>query len=107
MKKNESAGAVMLPVCGKEYPCRVTMGAMVLFKRATGKSPSRFSEDDVEEMVQFVYCCVKAACKADGVELGMDFEEFACGLEPEAMTRFYEGLGGAAGKKAMAATARK
>ena len=70
MKKNESAGAVMLPVCGKEYPCRVTMGAMVLFKRATGKSPSRFSEDDVEEMVQFVYCCVKAACKADGVELG-------------------------------------
>lgn len=109
MKKNndKTAAGAMLEVGGRKLPCRITMGAMVLFKRATGKSPSAFSEDDIEEMVQFVYCCVKSACIADGVGFDMDFDEFACRLEPGDMTAFYERLNtrDASGeKKAGAAT---
>ena len=41
---------------GREYPCRVTMGAMVRFKRECGRDVSEMREGDVGDSVLFVWC---------------------------------------------------
>lgn len=87
----------------KEYPCRVTMGAMVRFKQESGRDVSGMSSEDVSDSVLFVYCCIKSACSADGVEFGMDFLDFADHLEPDALNGFYAGM--ESGKKKMPPTA--
>ena len=69
-----------IKIKGQEYPCRVTMGAMVRFKRESGK--------DIRE-VKFVWCCVKSACNADGVEFDIAFDRFVDMLEPEDFTEFF------------------
>lgn len=79
-----------LKVAGKEYPCRVTMGAMVRFKHETKKDVSQLSTQDMSELVMFIFCCVKSACNADGVEFVMDFDLFADSLEPKDINDFYD-----------------
>lgn len=86
-------------VGGKEYPCRVTMGAMVRFRNESGKDVSALARDDISGLVLFVYCCVRSACNADGVEFGYDFETFADLMEPDAVNTFYDGMGEASGEK--------
>ena len=82
-----------LTVGGREYPCRVTMGAMVRFKHATGKDVSELNQGDIGELVQFIYCCVQSASKADDVAFELDFETFADLLEPDSLTAFYGQVG--------------
>ena len=45
-----------LRIAGKEYPCRVTMGAMVRFKNAAGKDVSELKQSDISELVLFIFC---------------------------------------------------
>lgn len=75
---------------GKTYPSRVTMGALVRFKRITGKDVSQITGQDIAELAQFMYCCVESACKADDVPFDMDFETFADGISLEDFTAFQE-----------------
>lgn len=77
---------------GKEYPCRITMGAMLRFKRETGKDASELKETDVAELVTFLWCCIASASKADDVEFGMSLMDFADKLEPETLTGFYTSM---------------
>ncbi len=77
---------------GKEFPCRVTMGAMVRFKRESGKDVSQMSQTDISELVLFLWCCVSSACSADGVEFAFTFEQFADCLEPQEITGFCDGV---------------
>lgn len=77
-------------VGGRDLPCRVTMGAMLRFKRETGRDVSGMSSDDVSDLVTFMWCCVASACAADGVELGLTLEEFADRLDPSGISEFYE-----------------
>lgn len=84
-----------LTVGGKEYPCRVTMGAMMRFKHMAGKDVSELKQTDIRELVQFIYCCVQSACKADDVTFEMDFETFADSLEPDSLNTFYAQVGDA------------
>lgn len=84
---------------GREYPCRVTMGAMVRFKRATGKDIREADQQDLEQMLLFVWCCVKSACNADGVEFDMDSEMFIDMLDPEDFSGFFGGMQEADGEK--------
>lgn len=83
---------VKIKLGDKEYPCRVTMGAMVRFKNETGKDVSRLEKGDISELMQFVYCCVKSACNADKVAFTYDFETFADLLEPDTMNSFYASM---------------
>ena len=57
-----------IEINGKEYPCRVTMGAMLRFKRETGHDVSKMDPTDVAELVTLLWCCIVSASKADGVE---------------------------------------
>lgn len=73
---------------GKSYPCRVTMGAMLRYKRETGKEVGELTQDDVSGLVTFMWCCVKSACAADGVAMDLDLEAFADALTPEDVEAF-------------------
>ena len=66
-------------MAGKEYPCRQTMGAMLRFKRETGREVTDMT-DGVSDLCTYLYCCVVSACMADGVEFGMGLTEFADNL---------------------------
>lgn len=77
-----------LNVGGKEVPCRLTMGAMLLFKNNVGKDVSQMDGSDLEEMLRFMWCCITCACKADGVEFGIDFETFTCMVTPEDVNKW-------------------
>ncbi len=83
-----------IKVGDKEFPCRVTMGAMVRFKNESGKDVSKLEKANISELVLFVYCCVKSACNADKVEFDYDFQSFADLMEPDAANSFYEDMGG-------------
>lgn len=77
-----------LTIAGQEYPCRVTMGAMVRFKRQAGYDVSNIEEKAVSDLVLFMWCCVASACKADGVAFDLSFEDFADRLEPNTLGKF-------------------
>ena len=72
-----------IQINGKEYPVRMTMGALLRFKRETGKDVSEVKPTDVADMVILMWCCVASACKADGVDFSLSLEEFADSLDPE------------------------
>lgn len=77
-------------VGGRDLPCRVTMGAMLRFKRETGRDVSEMSSGDISDLITFMWCCVSSACVADGTEFGLTLEEFADRMDPESLGRFYE-----------------
>lgn len=84
---------------GAELPCRVTMGAMVRFKRESGKDVSEMTQNDVADLVLFLWCCVASACNADGIDFDVSFDRFADSLEPEALAAFCEGMNEENGQK--------
>lgn len=81
-----------ITINGKAYPCRVTMGAMVRFKRESGKDISEISQSDMAELVLFIWCCAVSACNADDVAFDYTFEKFADSLDPENLAGFYESI---------------
>lgn len=78
-------------VAGKEYPCRQTMGAMLRFKRETGREVTDMT-GGVSDLCTYLYCCVVSACMADGVEFGMGLDEFADNLSPADLQAWAEAL---------------
>lgn len=87
-----------IQVYGKEYPMRMTMGAMRRFKRETGTDVNQMGMD-VDLMIIFLFCCVASACNADGVEFLLDIDTFADGLDMAVLNGFAETLQGDGSKK--------
>ena len=79
-----------LTIRGKEYPCRVTMGAMVRYKAQTGKDISTMQDGVLAAMVLFIWCFVAAAFNADDVAFDMDYQKFADSIEPDQIDGFME-----------------
>ena len=73
-------------VGGREYPCRATMGAMLRFKRETGREVTELDMSQMSDLAVWLWCCVLSACAADGVDFGMELMEFADQLSPDVMT---------------------
>ncbi len=80
-----------LKLYGVEYPTRVTMGAMIDFKRETGKDVNEIGSD-MELLTMFMYCCMRSACRADKQPFGLSFEEFSDGLDMEDFTSFQSSM---------------
>jgi hypothetical protein len=59
---------------GKEWPCRLTLGAMRRYKAETGEDVSAMN--GASDMAVLVWCCVKSACNADGQPMEMSLEDF-------------------------------
>jgi hypothetical protein len=71
---------------GREYPCRMTMGAMMRFKQETGRGVEELKQGDSSDAVVLLWCCILSACAVDGVTFPyqaldmadrIDVEEFA------------------------------
>lgn len=92
-----------IQVYGKEYPVRMTMGAMRRFKRETGTDVSLMGTD-VDLMIVFLFCCVASACNADDVAFELDIDKFADGLEMSVLNDFAETMQGDGSKKKMEET---
>lgn len=76
-----------IKVLGKEYPMRVTMGALRDFKREYGKDISEVG-NDMDGLTLFMYCCVRSACRADLVVFDLEVERFADGVDLEEFAKF-------------------
>lgn len=83
---------LIIEVGGKAYPCRLTMGAMLLFKRNMGKDVSQMQQGDIEEMLMLMWCCMKSASRADGVECEMEFDLFCDMVTPQDMAAWNQAL---------------
>ena len=78
-----------LKVGSRDVACRMTMGALVRYKRATGKDAATLTPDDLEGVMVLMYSCCISASHADGEGFTMSFEEFCDQLEPAAVNEFY------------------
>lgn len=76
---------IEVTINGKEYPCRPTMGAMLRFKKETGKEITEITNTGFSDLCTYLYCCVASACAADKVPFNMSFMEFADALNPDDM----------------------
>ena len=83
---------IMIEVGGKVYPCRLTMGAMLLFKQNTGKDVSQIDLNNVEEALWLMWCCVVSQCRAEGIEFEIDFQLFCDLLSPEDVARWNQAI---------------
>ncbi len=86
--------AVTITINGQAYPCRQTMGAMLRFRRETGREVTQMGADALSDRTVYLWCCVRSACQADGVAFDMDLMTFLDSLAPEDLTRWSEQAGG-------------
>ncbi|PTL33368.1 hypothetical protein C7120_01740 [Prevotella sp. oral taxon 376] len=84
---------------GKEYPCGLVMGALLRFKRETGKDVSQMKQDDLEDLLMLMWCCVKCSSQAENIDFPMDFETFCNSITPAVLNGWNERIGEAAQKK--------
>ena len=95
-KQGAGAGSALrkITIGGKSYPCRVTMGAMLRFKRDTGKDVAKQDGENIEELMIFLHSCMASACKVDGVEFDMTMEDMADQMTPDDINEFYGAMSG-------------
>lgn len=72
---------IEITINGKAYPCRQTMGAMLRFKRETGKEVTETTEGSLSDIVTLLWCCIVSASKADGIDFDMDLMTFADAID--------------------------
>lgn len=77
-------------VNGKAFPCRPTMGAMLRFKKETGKEITQITGENFTDLCIYLYCCVASACKADNIQFDMELMDFADALSQEDMLGWTE-----------------
>ena len=85
------AKKLKITVGGRDYPCRVTMGAMWRFRQETGREVTDIDAGSMTDLLVWLWCCVSSACSADGVDFGMDIRTFADQLSPEEMSSWSAG----------------
>lgn len=78
------ANLLTIKIDDKTYPCRETMGAMLRYKNETGKEASEMQT--VSDWCVYLYCCIKSASHADGIDFDFDLETFADKIDAETLT---------------------
>lgn len=74
-----------IPINGEQYPCSPSMGAMLRFKKETGKEVTEIDSGSVSELCVYLYCCVASACHREGKEFNLSLMDFADRVTPEDM----------------------
>jgi len=74
--------AIEIVINGQAYPCRPTMGAMLRYKRETGKEVTEINATSPTDLVTYLWCCVVSACKHDGKAFDLDLVDFADSIMP-------------------------
>ena len=76
---------VEISINGEHYPCRPTMGAMLRFKRETGREITEIEQGSFTDICTYLWCCIVSACKHDGIEFDMELMDFADSISPDDM----------------------
>lgn len=79
---------------GREYPCRPTMGAMLRFKRETGREVTEMDAASMSDLCVYLWCCVASASAREGVEFSLPLMEFADALDPEDLSEWTASMEG-------------
>ena len=58
------------------------MGAMLRFKRETGKEVTEIKED-ISDLCTYLWCCVASASKHDGLDFNLSLMDFADSISPD------------------------
>ena len=83
---------------GKEYPIKMTMGAMLRFKKETGKEINDAALG-LTDNATLIWCCIKSACAHDKVKFDISLMDFADSIdvndiEPVVQALFQSAQGG-------------
>jgi len=77
---------IEVTINGEAYPCRPTMGAMLRFKKETGKEVTELNASNFSDVCVYLYCCIASACANDKKPFNLSLMEFADAVSPEDMT---------------------
>lgn len=83
---------IEISINGEAFPCRPTMGAMLRFKRETGREVTEIQPNSFSDMCTYLWCCVVSASKHDGKDFSLSLMEFADGISPDDMTAWASAL---------------
>lgn len=75
-------------VKGVSYPAEVSLGAMLLFKKETGKEVSEIK--GLSDSIIWLWCCVKSASSSTNTPLTMGCQEFADNCTMEVLDEWAE-----------------
>ena len=85
----------MIEINGDSYPCFMTIGAMMAFKRMTGKEVDDMASLGIEGVATLFFCCVRSACARDKREFPFKtVEELADLIRPGDLTTWEKTLSG-------------
>lgn len=70
-------------IAGKDYPCMMTMGAMLRFKEQTGREVTEVKGESFTDALTLLWCCVASACKREGVPFDLSLMEMADSITTE------------------------
>lgn len=76
---------VEIVVNGEAYPCRQTMGAMLRFKKETGKEVTEIDGSSFSDLCIYLWCCTASASKHEGKAFDMSLMDFADSISSEDM----------------------
>lgn len=78
---NKGLNNLKIEIDGVEYPAHSSLGAMLLFKKETGKEVNEIN--GLSDSIIWLWCCVKSASAKSDRPLEMDCQEFAdrCTME--------------------------
>lgn len=69
---------IQIKINGTSYPCRLTMGALLAYKRKTGqdfgaKTEGESNVMDIENLLLLLGYCLESTCRADSKKLPEGF----------------------------------
>lgn len=74
---------IEINVGGRRLPLRATMGALKDFKKLTGRDPKEMAADSPLDLAIFLYCCIRSACRKDGVRFETGLDDFLDSVDAE------------------------
>ncbi|MDE6860937.1 MAG: hypothetical protein K2J65_11060 [Duncaniella sp.] len=83
---------IELTINGVSYPCAPTMGAMLRFKKETGKEVTEIDTSSFTELCTYLWCCVASASKREGKDFNLTLMDFADNVTPEDMEKWGQTL---------------
>ena len=88
---------IRINVNGTAYPCSPTMGAMLRFKRETGREITEIDANSFSDLCTYLWCCVVSASKREGIAFDMPLMDFADSITPEDMAEWNGAVAGQQG----------
>lgn len=83
---------VRIIVNGEAYPCSPTMGAMLRFKRETGREITEIDIHSFTDQCTYLWCCVVSASKREGKKFDMSLIDFADSISIDDMTEWSQAV---------------